>query len=149
MDILIADDQPEVCSALQLLLEQETEQWRVAGQASSVSELVSRMKDKVFRLLLLDWELPGFPCGGQSISVDCKQRALSSLRKLNPNLKVVVLSGLPEARLQALEAGADAFVSKGDPPENLLTTLYSLQKGASRPSRRPPESLRGSDHSNI
>ncbi len=36
---------------------------------------------------------------------------------------VVALSGRPEARQAALDAGVDAFVSKGDPPELLLKAM--------------------------
>ena len=38
-------------------------------------------------------------------------------------LRVIALSGRPEARQAALEAGASAFVSKGDPPEFLLEAI--------------------------
>jgi len=30
----------------------------------------------------------------------------------------------------ALDAGVDAFVSKGEPPEQLLTALYKVKNGA-------------------
>jgi DNA-binding NarL/FixJ family response regulator len=43
-----------------------------------------------------------------------------------PNLLVVVLSGRPEVRREALAAGADAFVSKVDPPERLLAALHAM-----------------------
>ena len=35
----------------------------------------------------------------------------------------VALSGRPEERQVALDAGVDAFVSKADPPERLLATI--------------------------
>jgi DNA-binding NarL/FixJ family response regulator len=65
-------------------------------------------------LVLLDWGLPGLP----------SKALLPALRALCPHLKVVVLSGRPEARQAALDAGADAFVSKIDPPERLLAALH-------------------------
>jgi DNA-binding NarL/FixJ family response regulator len=43
---------------------------------------------------------------------------------------VIALSGRSEARLAALSAGADAFVSKGDPPERLLAAIRA--KGIGR-----------------
>jgi DNA-binding NarL/FixJ family response regulator len=42
-----------------------------------------------------------------------------------PALQVVALSGRPEARQAALDAGVHAFVSKGDPPEVLLEAVRS------------------------
>jgi DNA-binding NarL/FixJ family response regulator len=45
---------------------------------------------------------------------------------------VIALSGRPEARRAALDAGVDAFVSKGDPPERLLSMLEAALQTASR-----------------
>jgi hypothetical protein len=42
---------------------------------------------------------------------------------------VIVLGQHAAARSAALDAGADAFVSKADPPETLLRTLRGLVKG--------------------
>jgi CheY-like chemotaxis protein len=44
-------------------------------------------------------------------------------------LPVIALSGRHEARRAALAAGANAFVSKTDPPETLLAAI-----GRSRPT---------------
>ena len=46
----------------------------------------------------------------------------------SPESFVVALSGLPEARREALAAGADAFVSKGDPPEKLLAAVRGCRR---------------------
>jgi DNA-binding NarL/FixJ family response regulator len=45
------------------------------------------------------------------------------LRTTCPGLLVIALSGRPAARRSAMAAGADAFVSKADPPERLLKTI--------------------------
>ena len=50
------------------------------------------------------------------------QPSNSFLRGYRSWLKVVALNGRPEAR-GALAAGMDAFVSKGDPLEQLLVTV--------------------------
>jgi DNA-binding response OmpR family regulator len=44
----------------------------------------------------------------------------------NPPL-IVVLDGRPETERVALDAGADAFLYKGDSPQTLLGTLSVLQ----------------------
>jgi DNA-binding NarL/FixJ family response regulator len=70
-------------------------------------------------VLILDWELPGL-------------RARDTLRALaatSLGLRVIAISGLPEARRAALDAGADAFVSKGDPPEELLRIVHTVSGG--------------------
>ena len=40
-----------------------------------------------------------------------------------PNIKIIVLSMNGDYEAQALEAGADAFVNKGEPPARLLQAL--------------------------
>jgi DNA-binding NarL/FixJ family response regulator len=111
--VLLADDQAEVRSALRLLLEQEPE-IVVAGEAEDLAGLLAaacRMPGGA-DVVLLDWELPGL--GRQDVSI--VQRAW-------PGARLVAMSGHPEAQSQSLSAGADGFVSKGDPPERLLAVL--------------------------
>jgi len=115
MRALLADDQDRVRSALWLLLSQ-TSAAQVVGEATKLTQVLTRLGDVQPDVVLLDWELPGWPANG---SVD-------ALRRFSPDLKVIVLSGRPEARQAALDAGADAFVSKNDPPEKLLARLEEM-----------------------
>jgi DNA-binding NarL/FixJ family response regulator len=112
MRVLLADDQTKVRSALRLLLEQEPEM-SVVGEAADAEDLLAQAEATQPDLVLLDWELP-------SLRTD---DWLPTLRTLCPHLKVIALSGRPEARQAALDAGAEAFVSKGDPPERLLAAM--------------------------
>jgi len=111
MDVLLADDQAKVRSALRLLLNQEPDV-NVLGEAVDATGLLDWVRAACPDLVLLDWELPGF-------SPDL----LTTLREICSSLTVVALSGQPDARRAALEAGTDAFVSKGDPPERLLAAI--------------------------
>jgi DNA-binding NarL/FixJ family response regulator len=112
MRILLADDQAKVRSALRLLLEQEPGM-DVVGEVAEAEALAIEVKDTQPDLVLLDWELPGLVVNGRFIA----------LWPCHPYLKVIALSGRPEARRTAIAAGVDAFVCKGDPPERLLRTL--------------------------
>jgi DNA-binding NarL/FixJ family response regulator len=122
MRILLADDQAHLRSSLQMLLKQEQEM-TVVGQVSEATELVIQIGMTHPDLVLLDWELPGLPDIG----------SMSGLHGINPNLRVIVLSGRPEIRREALAAGADAFVSKADPPERLLATLLGMNNRSKGP----------------
>jgi DNA-binding NarL/FixJ family response regulator len=113
MRVLLADDQPKVRSALRLLLEQEPE-LSVVGEAATAEGLLAQVRAAHPDLVLLDWELPG---------LQAAHPLLPALRALNPCLSVIALSGRPEVYQAALAAGADAFVSKGDPPERLLSAV--------------------------
>ena len=112
MRILLADDQPKLRLGLSLLLEQE--EWaRVVGEAADADSLLELAEKRQPDLVLLDW----------SLHRTGKLDLLSALHGLCPGLAIVVLSGQPEAEQDALDAGADAFVSKADPPEMLLAAI--------------------------
>ena len=115
IQVLLADDQTNVRSALYRLLKHEPGV-QVVGEASEAKELVSQVRTIHPDLILLDWGLPGLSAIG----------SLPGLRLNNPELLVIVMSGRPEARQTALAAGANAFVSKIDPPDNLLETLHAM-----------------------
>ena len=116
MRALVADDEAIVRSALRLFLEQHFGA-RVLSEAAEASELLAGVERACPDLLLLDWGLP---------RLDATEM-LPILRARCPEMKIVVLNGRPESCRTALEAGADAFVSKGGSPEDLLATLRSLE----------------------
>jgi DNA-binding NarL/FixJ family response regulator len=116
MHILLADDQAEVRSALRLLLEQEPG-IAVVGEAAEAAAVLAQAAASRPDLVFLDWELPGL-----------QATELLHVLRSRPRMIVIALSGRPEARQAALDAGVDAFVSKGDPPERLLEALYALDK---------------------
>ena len=123
MRVLLADDHREVLSALRLLLEDETG-LEVVGEAADAGELLRQALVLRPNLVLLDCELPDGqssrpgPCAAAGVVAD--------LRRSLPGVVVLALSGRPEARQAALAAGADAFASKADPPEHLLSLLRSF-----------------------
>ena len=115
MRILLADDYPEVRSALRLLLEQEPIQATVT-EVSDTQELLATLGQDCPTIVLLDWELPGLHT----------EDRMRTMRASCPNLKVIALSSKLEVRQEALAAGADAFVCKAEPPEQILSALRSL-----------------------
>ena len=128
MRVLLADDQSKVRSALRLVLEQQPG-IHILGEAVDTTGLLDWMKAACPDLVLLDWELPGLEADNPStgspprVLAVAGQGLLPTLRELCPRLAVIALSGRPEACRAALDAGADAFVSKGDPPERLLAAV--------------------------
>ena len=115
LNILIGDAQPRVRFGLRLLLEQQSG-WRVAGEAEDAQTLLDRVRGGCPDLVLLDWELPGMPA----------QELLTVIRRSCPRLWVVFMSGRNELRQMALQAGADIFAYKADPPEKLLGLIRGL-----------------------
>ena len=113
--ILVADNDARVRSALHTLLKQE-QGGVIIRESADASGLAVQVREFKPDLVLLDWELPGRPAAA----------LLFALHGLDYSPKVLVLSARPEAETDALTAGADAFVCKGDPPERLMDSFRSL-----------------------
>ena len=115
LNILIGDAQPRVRFGLRLLLEQQPG-WRVAGEVEDTQALLEAVRSGCPDLALLDWELPGIPA----------HDLLTVIRRECPHLRVIFMSGKNEVRHLALQAGADLFAYKADPPEKLLGLIRDL-----------------------
>jgi DNA-binding NarL/FixJ family response regulator len=113
--ILIGDASPRVRFGLRILLEQQPG-WRVVGEAEDAQALLESVHCGCPDLVLLDWELPGVPA----------QELLTVIRQTCPHLWIVFMSGKDELRQAALQAGADVFAYKADPPEKLLGLIRGL-----------------------
>ena len=117
MHILLADDQLHVRSALRLLLEQVSA-FQVVGETADATGLLRAVAGKKPDVLLLDWELPGLPM----------TQLLRLLGSEQPSLKIIAMSSRPEVRLEAQELGVRAFLSKSDPPEEVLAVIQSCEE---------------------
>ncbi|PKO04498.1 MAG: hypothetical protein CVU41_16725 [Chloroflexi bacterium HGW-Chloroflexi-3] len=124
--LMIADDDAKVRSAINLLLDQDRACWQVIAEVRNVNELFLMVEQENPQLLLLDWELPEECCGDKRPPYFCLKDRIHHLREINPNLYIIVLSSKPQVKSEAMEAGANSFVSKGDPPEIFLNALYTI-----------------------
>ena len=113
--ILVVDNDARIRSALQTLLRQEPEQLTIY-ETADLDGLGHQVREYQPDLVLLDWELPGRPAAA----------LLLAFHTLAYHPRVIVLSARPESEADALAAGADAFVSKSDPPERLLKSFRHL-----------------------
>ncbi len=134
MHIVIADDHCEVRFALRVTLEREPG-FKTVTEALDAADLICQVQDLHPDMVLLDWELEGM-AGAETFC---------GLRKLCPHLFIIALSGKEEARQAALQAGANEFVSKADPPDQLLAAIerYWNQPHAD-PVKHSESSQRGS-----
>jgi DNA-binding NarL/FixJ family response regulator len=117
MRFLLADDQLHVRSALRLQLEQVSG-FQVVGETADATGLLLAVAGKEPDVVLLDWELPGLPV----------VQLLRLLRSEQPSLKIIAMSSRPEVQQQARELGAEAFLSKSDPPEQVLAVIRSCDE---------------------
>jgi DNA-binding NarL/FixJ family response regulator len=118
MQILIADDQTRARQSLKALLAtwSPVEQIR---EACTGQEAVLSVEEEPPDVVVMDARMPELD-GVQATRV-IKQRW--------PLVKVVVWSMYPEYEVEARGAGADAFVTKGEPPQNLLASIATVVAG--------------------
>ena len=117
MRLFIADARSEMRFALMMYLGQEPG-LHVTGIAVDAQSLLAQVKATQPDIVLVDWQLPG-----ASI-----QDLLADIRGLASPPKIVVLAVNPEVKASALAAGADAFISKNVPSNELLRAIRSLKK---------------------
>jgi DNA-binding NarL/FixJ family response regulator len=117
--VLIVDDQPRARKSLKALLST----WPQIGEmheASNGREAVGLVEKLQPDVVLIDVRMPELD----------GLKATAQIKAEWPEVKVVVLSMYPEYQTEALAAGADAFVGKGEAPETLLDLLSAvMQKG--------------------
>ena len=89
----------------------------VTGMAIESEGLLKQVEASRADILILDWHLPGAST----------MNLLADLHGLEASPRIVVLSPRSEEERPALSAGADAFVSKNAPPEELLGLIRSLR----------------------
>jgi DNA-binding NarL/FixJ family response regulator len=122
VDVVVIDDHPLFSRGLELLLPLESNgRVRVAGctdDASAGASLVSRCHADV---AVVDLHMP--PPGGTT--------AIAAIRRAQPTVRIVALSGLAEAdaALEALRAGASGFLPKTSSPGALVRPLLAVLDG--------------------
>lgn len=120
--LVIADDDVKVRSAIGLILGQDQSCWQVISCVRDVQQLFETVREERPDLVLLDWDLSlGENNDGNTLSDRVQQ-----LKIFSPKTQILVLSCKPQNKQDALNAGADAFVSKVEPPEVFLEAMYGL-----------------------
>jgi DNA-binding NarL/FixJ family response regulator len=112
--ITLADERSKVRFALRTLLQRQDDM-EVVGEAANAQELIALVEHDCTDLILVDCELPGRDLPD----------LLRLVRGMCPDAMIIALSGRVDARQRAHKAGVDAFVSKGDPPERLLSAIQN------------------------
>jgi len=110
--VLVVDDQPRARKSLKALLST----WPRASEiheASNGREAVQLVREFQPDVVLMDVRMP---------EVDGLKATLQ-IKATWPQVKVIVLSMYTEHYDEALAAGADAFVGKGEAPDKLLDLL--------------------------
>jgi CheY-like chemotaxis protein len=119
--VLVIDDDPTFLDAVRLVLREAGYNVLTSSTGPKGLDMV-RYAPKDVRLVLLDYNMPRFN-GAET---------LEFLRKLNPGLKVVAVSGFRVAELpESFHHGVERFVSKPFNNEELLKTVEEVIEGTS------------------
>jgi DNA-binding NarL/FixJ family response regulator len=116
MNVVLAVRQAHARLALELLLSEEPGVI-IVGAASETEGLLALTRTAHPDLVVLEWGLPGRPA----------EAVLAEAHALAGWPRFLVLGCDPGLKPGALQAGADAFVLVGDPPELLLAALREVR----------------------
>jgi two-component system, sensor histidine kinase RpfC len=133
--ILVADDNPTNREVIGRILERSGHAVTLVNDGEQALDAIER---GAHDLVILDRNMPGM--GGVEAL-----KALRLMLRGRAHLPVIMLSAdvTPEAKREAVEAGADAFLSKPIETTRLLEEIRSLAPGRAEAARKPeaPASL--------
>lgn len=118
--VLIADDHAVVRQGLKQILA-ETMDLVVGGEATNTQEVLDKIRESEFDVIVLDITMPGR--GGLDI--------LREIKHERPKLPILILSMHSEDQfaVRALKAGASGYMSKESAPELLVKAIRKVHAG--------------------
>ncbi|MEI6456930.1 MAG: response regulator transcription factor, partial [bacterium] len=119
-NILIIDDHAIVREGLNTILRHE-EHFTVAGMAKNSAEALKIVTAKKIDVAIVDISLPGR--NGLDLAKEMK--------KLQPGMKIIMLSIYPEDRfaIRAFKAGASGYLTKEMAPEMIVEAIRKVSSG--------------------
>jgi DNA-binding NarL/FixJ family response regulator len=119
---MITDDHPIVREGLSAVLETQPD-FAIVGEASSGAQAVERAAELLPDVILLDLELPELD----------GVAALRQIRAANPAARVIIFTAFDtdERILAAVQAGAQGYLLKGAPREELFQAIRVVHGGGS------------------
>ena len=122
MNILMADDHPATRSGMQEMLADALPSAQF-GNAATADEVMSRLAETDYDVVLLDINMPG----------RSGMEALQDVKRLHPRLPVVMVSIQPEEEYAecCLKLGAAAYINKDSASERLVPTVLKILSAGS------------------
>lgn len=114
--VSVVDDDPMICQTMQVIIDDYSQgRVKVVSTAMNAADAVEQAKREKPDVVLMDLAMPG--CDGIE--------ATRLLRRLEQPPHVLVLTSLSPSQTieKAVEAGAEGFVSKTDPPKEIIQRI--------------------------
>lgn len=120
MRVVLVDDHAIIVDGIKSILS-SVENLSVVHTANSAEEALIFFKQNQADLLITDFNMPGMD--GLTL--------IHTVKKLLPNLKIIVLSMHDEIHLtkEILKSGVNGYVLKKDTQKELLTAIHEVQAG--------------------
>lgn len=117
-NVFIADDEPFIIEGLYSIIDWEKIGFKIVGNAENGKETLEALKRVPVDLLITDISMP----------VMDGLTSIREARKMNPNLKVMILSGYDEFAYvkQGLQLGIENYLLKPVNIEELTSSLHSI-----------------------
>lgn len=122
MRVVVVEYQAHVRTALVFLLQQQPD-IEVLCAFGPGPDLVARILTLRPEVILLDWDMPR----------QLARQVLTASHRMHDAPRVIVLCTRPEDEARALAAGADALISKGEPPALVLGAIRRARAPAPLP----------------
>ena len=123
LSLLIVEDHAVVSKGLQAMLE-PIEGLKLVGSCPTGEAAIEHVRDGSVSVVLMDVNLAGAISG-----IEATRR----IKQVSPSTKVLILTMYtdPATVAQAVEAGADGYLSKGTSPESLAKAIEDIAAGRS------------------
>jgi two-component system invasion response regulator UvrY len=120
INVLIVDDHSIVREGLCKIIQLESD-IEVAGIAKDAAEAIKALMKSKVDVVILDISMPGLS------GLD----AIKDLKKIQPSVKILMLSMYPEERfaIRALKAGASGYLTKETAPEEIISAVRKVCSG--------------------
>ena len=115
--ILVVDDNRSFRKGMRVLLDIQPDM-KVVGEAATGQKALEMTEKLRPDLVLLDVQMPGM--NGVELTRQIKLRW--------PQTKIILMTMYPEYDGKAIEVGADAFLTKGIPPDLVLVVIRGIIK---------------------
>jgi signal transduction histidine kinase len=115
--VVLADDTPEIRMLVRMALELEGG-FEIVGEAEDGAEACQLSENHKPDAIVLDLAMP----------IMDGLEAIPAIKKDNPDTKILVLSGFNASQMkrEAMDAGADAYLEKGEPAHRIVQLLLEL-----------------------